>query len=161
MSEILWLPNLILFDDYSRSNTEYVDALHSKFVEDFLSGNKLEILGKPVYVSNKTVDFDGKNERFWHIITDPHKPEYSNLKEKRAERISWIRAIIENHEDDLVLKFKRTKNSETRLHLFVPNCEYMIILTEQKKAYYLVTAFHIEYTYKMRGYQKEYEKYKL
>jgi len=155
-----WLPDLITLDDYNRSITEYIEVLHNNFIDDFFSGKKLEMFNKPVKVADKTIDFDGKNERFWHIITDPHNPSYINVKEKRAERLCWIRPIIENCKDDKVLIYRRVKNHENRIFLFIPSYEYMIILTEQKKSFYLVTSFNIEYTYKLKQYQKEYKKYK-
>ena len=129
-------------------------------MNDFFSGKKLEFLNKPVKVADKIIAFDNRNERFWHIITDPHVPDYTNIKEKRAERLCWIRPIIENHNNDEFLVYKRIKKNETYFHLFIPSCEYMIILIGRKKSFYLITAFHIDYSYKINEYLREYEKYK-
>ena len=57
--------------------------------------------------------------------------------------------------------YKKKKNGEMRLYLFLPSERYIVVLTERKSAFYLVTAFPIEHTYKLNEYQREFEKHKV
>lgn len=158
MTDISWLPKLVRLIDYSGDNTYYLDTLYKIFIDDLVNG-KLSLFGKPVLIP-KELDTDGRHERFWHTITDPHNPAIPDIKPTRAERIPWIKAIITNIQRDDILVYERMKKGDIRLHLFVPSQNYIVIFTERKKAYYYVTAFYIEYTYKLEDYQREYEKYK-
>jgi hypothetical protein len=83
----------------------------------------------------------------------------SDIKTARAEKLTWIKAVVENVHRDEVLAYDRKKNGDTRLHLFIPEHSYIVILTESKRAYYFVTAYHIDYSYKRLEYEKEYRRY--
>jgi hypothetical protein len=157
MDDTSWLPKLVTLVDCSGDNTYYVDTLYQIFLNELVNG-KVTLFGKPVLVPSE-LDKDCRHERFWHTITDPHNPSVSDIKPARAERVPWIKATIMNVLNDEVLVYERKKGKDNRLHLFIPKHKYIIILTERKRAYYFTTAFYIEYTYKLKDYQKEYERY--
>ena len=134
MADFSWLPPLIKLSDCSGDTIYYVDQLYKKFKDDLVSQTNLALFGKAVRVSPK-LDVDNRHERFWHTITDPHNPSTSDIKPFRAERISWIKALIENVGKDGICVYDRVKDRETRLHIFGPELNYLIIFTETKKAY--------------------------
>lgn len=157
MDESSWLPKLIRMADYNGDSIYYVDTLYKFFLDELVNG-ELKLFNKPVIVPSE-LDKDGRHERFWHTITDPHNPSVSDIKHTRSERILWIKATITNVYKDEVLVYERRKGKDNRLHLFIPKHKYIVILTERKKAYYFTTAFFIEYTYKVKDYQREYERF--
>ena len=157
MKDFSWLPPLITLGDHSGDTIYYTDTLYQTFLTQLVQ-QTCTLLGKPLLVSSK-LEADGRHERFWHIITDPHNPAVSDIKHPRAERMAWIKAIIDNHQRPEVLIYDRIKDGEKKVHLFIPEHSYIVILVERDTAFYLVTAFYIEYTYKLNDYRKEYQRY--
>lgn len=160
MDDFAWLPPLITLSDHSGDKIFYTEKLYSVFKNDLVENGNLLLFGKPVKVSSK-LENDGRHERFWHIITDPHSPSMSDIKLPRAERISWIKPIIENIDNNRVLVYERRKEGDDRLHIFLPEVSYIVILSKKRAAYYFVTAYFIEYTYKLEEYKRECEKYTI
>jgi hypothetical protein len=159
MATFPWLPPLIQFADFSGDIVFYTEKLYTQFKNDLVNNSSLLLFGKQVKVSSE-LDSDNRHERFWHTITDPHNPAMTDIKHTRAEKIPWIKAVIDNVDKDGILVYKRVKNGDIRVHLFVPEKRFIVILTEKRNAFYFITAYHIDYTYKLNEYQKEYEKYK-
>jgi len=157
MKDFSWLPPLITLSAHSGDLIFYMETLYQTFLTDLVMQSNT-LFGKPVYVSKK-LDVDGRHERFWHIITDPHNPSTSDIKYPRAERVSWIKPMIDNHHRPEVLVYERMKDRELKLHLFIPEQDFIVILVDRGNAYYFVTAFHIPYTYKLEEYRREYKKY--
>lgn len=158
MANFSWLPPTIQLSDCSGDMIHYTEKLYLSFTNDLVNNPNLFLFKKPVKVSSK-LDKDNRHERFWHTITDPHNPSMSDIKHNRAERIPWIKEIINNVSKDGILTYQRKKNGEERLHLFAPEINYIIILSEKKNAYYFITAYYIDYTYKLNEYIAEYKKY--
>ncbi len=157
MKDFSWLPPLITLGEHSGDVIYYTDTLYQRFLDDIVNQNNV-LFGKPVVVSQK-LELDGRHERFWHVITDPHNPSVSDIKYSRAERISWIKSIIDNHQKSEVLVYDRIRDGEKRVHLFIPEHSYIVILGEKGSSFYFVTAFHISYTYKLNEYLREYKKF--
>jgi len=157
MKDFSWLPPLVTLTAHSGDVIFYTETIYTHFQNDLVNSS-VTIFGKPVKVSSK-LEADNRHERFWHTITDPHNPQVSDIKEKRAERICWIKAVLDNWLRPEVLIYERMKSKDKKLYLFIPEQNYMVVLTEEKKAYYFNTAFHIDYTYKLEEYEREYKKY--
>ncbi len=153
-----WLPTLFTLSSCSGDIIYYTDKLYEIFLNDLVNGN-LTLSNKKIIISSK-LENDGRHERFWHTITDPHNPSISDIKLERAEKLPWIKPIIINVPKTEILIYERTKNNEKRLYLLLPNSNYIVVLSVKKQSYYYVTAFHIDYSYKIAEYKKEYEKYK-
>ena len=145
-------------DEYSGDRIAYTEALYSIFLADIVNNDTLTLFGKQVRISSK-LDHDNRHERFWHIITDPHNPSMHDIRCTRAERMPWIRATIDNANDNDVLIYERIKNRQNKTYLFLPSEQYIVILTERKNTYYINTAFYIDYTYKLDEYRREYTKF--
>jgi hypothetical protein len=152
-----WLPPIFTLQSCSGDQLHFIEQASNIFQTEIVNGG-LTLFGKPVYVFSET-EADGKHKTFWHIITDPHNPVLTNVKYERAERLPWIKPIIENYLKDEVLIYERYKNGAKRVHLFVPDKQYMIVLEETKKCFYITTAFYIDYSYKVDDYKREYKKY--
>lgn len=158
MKDFSWLPPIIKLSEYSGDTILYLNVIYNKFVDSVVNSSGVFVFKRSIKVSNK-LENDGKHERFWHVITDPHNPSINAIKYARAERIPWIRAILENHLRTEVLVYERIKNKKNRLHLFIPEHNYIVVIQEGRTSYYFITAFYIDYTYKLKEYEREYSKY--
>ena len=100
MDNCKWLPKIVECKDYTKWE-EYLDCIYEIFKNDFIDS-------KPIF-EGKSVNFrrapmDGKFEHTFIHLT--HKDEFhksSNPNDRmpdprRAERIGWNRAIIDNYE---------------------------------------------------------------
>lgn len=155
---------VIKLSDYSGNWDIYVDALYEIFCRDF-------ILDMPVF-EKKEVDFcqkdryDNKEETFWHVISRDNyildKGKFikdRDVDPKRAERIAWIKEIIDNSNDSSIMKWIDTSFREPRIHLWYKK-EYIVVLVKKKSYpyYQLLTAF-ITKKYKEAELEAKFEKY--
>lgn len=157
MKDFSWLPPLITLGEHSGDVLYYTDTLYQTFLTDLVQQTNT-LFGKPVFISRK-LELDGRHACFWHIITDPHSPRVSDIKHSRAERVSWVKAIIDNVSRDEVLAYERVKENQLKLYLYIPEMEYMVVLADRGVEYHLVTAFHIPFTYMIGQYNREYKQY--
>ncbi|KKS30637.1 MAG: Phage P1-like protein [Parcubacteria group bacterium GW2011_GWA2_43_11] len=157
MKDFTWLPPLITLGAHNGDVIFYMDTLYQAFLNDLVNLN-CTLLGKPVYVSRK-LEVDGRYERFWHIITDPHSPRTQDIQHLRAEKIPWIKAVIDNFARPEVLAYEIKKDRDLKLYLYIPEQEFMVILVDKGKEYHFVTAYHIRYSYMLRQYDREYRQY--
>lgn len=158
MKDFSWLPPLIKLSDCSGDTLYYIEVIYKHFVDNVVNSKGIQIFTKTIGVSSK-LEKDGKHERFWHVITDPHNPSTSAIKYTRAEKITWIRPVLENYKRTEVLVYSRKKKGKNRLCLFIPDRSYIVVLEERKTAYNFITAYHIDYSYKLNEYLREYDKY--
>jgi hypothetical protein len=157
MTDFSWLPAPMSFSAFSGDKLWYTEQLYEKFLQDLVTA-PLVFKALPVLVS-KQKEADGRLKQFWHVITDPHSHDMSDIKLLRAEKIVWIKPCIEHASDENVLVYEREKWGEVRTHILIPDREFIVILTKKKDVYYFVTAYHIDYTYTLKAYIKEYERY--
>jgi hypothetical protein len=156
--EIHWLPPLVFLDDYSGNWDSYLEALYCFFKQDFIEirpkfrGHSLSLKRHPV--------IEGKEATFWHIISEG-KEEAERIPDlRRCERIRWPRPIIEHSEEITVKIWKRPKNGDQRIYLWLERQDYLVVLSERRGYLLLWTAFYIAYPHQRRKYQKEYELYR-
>ena len=125
------------------------------FLKDFVN-NKITVLGKDLKVNtgkSNHRDFKGKAETFVHIITREGK--YSQKRQyvrNRANRIHWIRPILENANDQRIKCFqKNNEDNEKQHYLWYMKGQFMVIIREVNPNLMLVTAFCVdpieEYTF--------------
>lgn len=144
---------------------------HSNFVE-----NKTYLAGK-IYIDPKSHDLEGNKEKiFWHLISREEKEIYweNGIKKfrsrgrypdyRRAERIGWVKEILENHTHEKIKLFyhrESNKKRDIRLYLWAYKDDFIVILQKLgKSSSFLVTSFYIDHQGKRDDYQKRYEKYR-
>lgn len=150
-----WLPPIIEFSDFDSKWNKYLEHLYGVFEGDFIK-NALFYKGKKVLFDNR-ID-NGKPVCFWHLITDKYdkdttERDYSLL---RCERICWIRPIIENAGDEQVLVWENTRERKRNTLFFLASHDYVVVLNN-KKNFYLVTAYYVNYELRKRQLLKEYQ----
>jgi hypothetical protein len=117
---------------------------------------------------------DGKELSFWHLTTREKTytkkvgNQYIKYKDRlidydRADRLEWVKKIIENHSDSKIKSFykKETKHGNPiRLYLWAYDEDFVVILQKLgKSSSFLVTSFYITHADKRRDYQNYYERY--
>lgn len=153
--------------------TELYDELYEYFCEDFV--DKKTYLNKNIYINPKSdKKDDGKELVFWHLTTRETKYQKKvgnrwviqkdRLTDyRRAERLSWIKSMIENHSiDDIKMFYHKETNvkEDIRLYLWLKESDFVVILQKiGKKSSYLVTSFYIDRDGKRKEYQKRYDNY--
>ncbi len=127
MNAPVTLPEPIWFSDDWSEWSAFVVLYYETFKRDFLIPPKPRFQGKPVLVSRFSgPDDEGKEAKFWHLITKDHKQGGRDPDPNRAERINWIRFLIENHQH-----FKTWKYLEAAI-------------AERDGCYHLITSFWVE-----------------
>ena len=169
MNDCKWLPAIVECKDFTKWN-EYLEEIYKIFKKDFVNT-------KPIF-ENKIVNFrrapmDGKYEHTFTHLT--HKDEYHNSDNpndripdpRRAERIGWNRAIIDNYKCneqcencDKVLHFEEYYKKNIRVYLLFRNVKFLVILEKRESYNLLITGYYIEYEHTMKKYIKKYEQYK-
>ncbi len=155
-----WLPNLVFFEKYNCDWKQYIEVIYKIFRQDFVeSYNYFD--GKRVSIKRKPFEQE-KEATFWHLISedsgksgneDERTPDF-----RRCERIGWPKPIMENSDDPQIKFWKNIRKGEKNIILWF-NDEYLVVLSERLDYLLFKTAYPIEYDYRKRKLQKEYENY--
>jgi hypothetical protein len=148
------LDDLFDLDDLSFDypTADQLFTMYGIFLNDFVK-NKITVFGKELTVNmSKSThrDFKSKAETFVHIIT--RKNKYTGKREYdryRANRIHWVRLILENSEDGRILCFERINDEgKNQLYFWYKEQDFIIILREIEPSLLLVTSFCVDATEK-------------
>jgi hypothetical protein len=151
-----WLPELILFETHGGDWEKYVDALHAAFTKDFCSGNFLYD-GKEVRLKRHPVE-QGKEATFWHIISDGKSESDREINLRRCERVSWPRAILDNCTDSCLKIWTEEVRGDTRIHIWCPSAEYLVVLADRGHYVLPWTAYPVERPHQQRKLEQRWKK---
>ncbi|MCF6766164.1 hypothetical protein L3V82_10305 [Thiotrichales bacterium 19S3-7] len=156
---IQWLPKLEELSEYNGQYTVYIEAIYQIFYRDFVEskpifqGTKLGLKRYPLS--------QGKEATFWHMVTEGNIENERLIDFRRAERIRWPKPIIENSNSDNIIKiWTEHRNSEERIHLWLYDVAYLIVLNKRKGYILPWTAFPVKYNHQKIKYEKRWKKYK-
>lgn len=156
--------------------SELFEVLYKYFCEDFLYTKTY--LNKNIYINPRTYKKDKETNKeidFWHLTTKDiiYAKKIGNkivkIKERlpdyrRAERLRWIKNIIENHTiEDIKLFYHQETNEkrDIRLYLWLEDYDFVVILQKLgKSSSFLVTSFYIDRDGKRNEYTRRYNNYK-
>lgn len=169
MDSCKWLPNIIECTNFIKWN-DYLNEIYEVFKKDFIY-NKPFFEGK--IVNFRKAPLDGNYEHtFIHLTHRDVNHNSLNPNDRipdlrRAERIGWNRAIIENYicnhtckDCNKVLYFEEYYKNNIRTYLLFKDVKFLVIIEKREKYNLLITGYYIEYENAMRKYVKKYEKYK-
>jgi hypothetical protein len=101
----------------------------------------------------------GKEATFWHM-TSTGKVEADRIPDlRRCERIRWPKPLIENSQDPAVKYWVSMKGHEDRIHIWLENEDYVVILADRGEYLLPWTAFLVTWEHTRRRLRKEYENY--
>jgi len=152
------LPELVLLDDYDNSWQNYLEAVYSFFVEDFVK-NKPTFNGTRLALKRHPV-IDGKEATFWHFTTSGKIEDERIPDLRRCERIRWPKPIIESATCGEVKVWKNKRKNETRILLFFTSESYLVVLADRGNYILPWTAYIVEREHRKRKLLKEWEAYK-
>lgn len=148
-------------DGVSVGDIDKVKALHDIFHNDFFV-NQVNIGGVPLKVKpykynrskkdNLPIEYENFYEKFVHIITRTVKannwktaPNIREFREERANRVHWIRPILENCDDKRITRFLYTEADGTqREYFWYRKKQYIVVLEEIDPNYTLITGFCVD-----------------
>ncbi len=152
--------------DYLYQAYFYVDFIENK---TYLDGN--------IYIDPQIHQKEeGKELCFWHLTTRTQRYQVKEgnrivtKKERlldidRADRLEWVKQIIENQNEPAIKTFYKRESSgkrPIRLYLWAFNEDFVVILQKLgRSSSFLVTSFYITHEGKRHDYQKYYEYYRM
>lgn len=156
-----WLEPLVRLEDFNGDVEAYIARLFELFEKDFIKTSPT-FRGKKVLYDKK--DDSGKPQAFTHITTEQnHQTKQRELCLRRCERITWIKAVIENADDEKVLVWekeqKTSKRRDIRTFLFLADEDFLVILQEIKWGHYLITAIYVDNPNQKRKHLRAYAAY--
>lgn len=102
----------------------------------------------------------GKPKGFEHIITRESK--YKGLRDfdkYRANKIHWIKPIIENVNDPRILYYERINDDgQNQRYYWYEDKDFLVIVRELNPEYFLITSFEVDDSEKPK-YRKQYNDY--
>ena len=152
-----WLPPLVLFSDYNGDWDRYLNALYAWFKQDFIDrkpifqGRRLGLKRHPLT--------HGKEATFWHMTSEGQDEASRTPDFSRCERIRWPRPVIENSEDTKVKWWVSVKRNEERIHIWLEDEDYIVVLADRKGFLLPWTAFLVNREHTRRKLTREYEAY--
>jgi hypothetical protein len=159
--ELHELDELIIGLDIEPTDNE-LEELCEAFEIDFIK-NPFKVNGLNVKVishNSKVSGFEEYPETFVHLITRKSKSGHRVFDRNRANRIHWIKCILENHEDEDILCLKHTEgNGAIRDYYWYEREDFLVIMKEVTPDYIIITSFYIDDNYKKKYYRKKYESY--
>lgn len=155
MHELEFLPEPLSYDgDWPR----FVEELYKIFQRDFmLSQPRLENM--LVCIDNRKID-DSREEGFWHLVTRQDKQASERFPEiPRAERLPWIRPLIENYQNKNVTYWRYLEgNRKVRHYIWAKAVDFAVILAQEKVRLFVVTAFCVDFEGKKSDLERRYAK---
>ena len=146
-----WLPDILCLSPWKIST---YDELYIIFQADFIKT-------KPVFYKNQIKvpleKEDGKEKIFWHL-TSCDSPMGRLPELRRAERIHWIKPILENSENyEEILVFAYGEKKTARTYVWIKERDYLIVLKPLNgDRHLLLTAFFIDQPHTKRAIERKY-----
>lgn len=163
------LPSLMIpYSKFSGSWESFIEELYKVFERDFITDMPI-FKGHQVDFGDKRKLESNKEETFWHLTSRDYKilVKGAMIKDRkpdfyRAERIAWIREIIENSGEPSILVWVDPETYKTpRYHLWY-NQEFMVVMNDldRFKRYVLITSFCTKSAGEKSHYMGEYARWK-
>ncbi|MFA4828018.1 MAG: hypothetical protein WC855_09845 [Thermodesulfovibrionales bacterium] len=140
-----WLPDLVSVDGVW---DDTVTRLYAIFVTDIKDG-KPRLNRAQVWWDRTKLGGEKYEEGFWHLVTKDNEKVDERLPDfRRAERLSWCRACIDNCSDRAILfwDYKVAKRIET--YIWLKDHDYVLVFKKLNKSwgtvYFLLTAFYVD-----------------
>lgn len=152
-----WLPPLIELAEFGGDWDAYVEAVYDAFCEDWVDsvptfrGTELKLKRHP-YLHDKEATF-------WHVTSDGSEEDSRLPDLRRCERISWIRALIENGDSERVLTWRNRRGQESSFLFALPDFSFVVVVRDRGGYLLLWTAYPVEYASQRRKLESEYKAY--
>jgi hypothetical protein len=156
-TNVTWLPDLVLFDEYDGNWDRYLEVIYNFFTKDFVDdqpkfqGRKLALKKHPMYL--------GKEATFWHIISEGKSEDDRTPDLRRCERIKWPRPVIENCNDPDIKIWENLRDHEKRACILLDSADYLVVIARRQGYDLFWPAYPITWPHHKRKLIEEYEAY--
>lgn len=134
------------------------EAFENDFVKKPFTINGLNV--KVILHNSRVKGYEEYPETFVHLITRKSKSGHRVFDRNRANRIHWIKCILENRDEEEVLYFEHKEgNGAIRDYYWYKAEDFLVIMEEITPDYMIITSFYIDSNYNRKYYQKKYESY--
>jgi hypothetical protein len=154
-----------LFDDLSIDGPtpNQLNHLYSIFINDF-SLNPIFINGIRLRYNNNRSNHPickGKAQAFEHIITRESKySQKRNFDANRANKIHWIKPIIENSLNPRIKYFEEINhNNQKQLFFWFKEKDFVVIVRAVNPNFLLITAYLVD-SYERKNFSEKYLRFK-
>ncbi len=152
-----WLPPLVLFADFKGNWDAYLDVIYTWFKQDFIDSKPM-FQGQRLGLKRHPLT-NGKEATFWHMISEGQEEDTRIPDFRRCERIRWPKPVIEHENDPKVKYWVSVKRKENRIHIWLEEEDYVVVLAARKGFLLPWTAFLVTKQHTIQKLRKEYERY--
>ena len=142
MTLLPWLPALVLLDQYNGDWPKYCDAVYASFCADFIT-SKPKLNGWTV-TPQKFKEPDGKEQAFWHLISEGITEADRTPDIRRYERIKWPKSMIEKVLALSLPWWYEPRGNKQMLHIALEDFSYVVVMSRRKGYFLLWTAYCTE-----------------
>lgn len=139
-----------LFDDLNIDGptNDQLYRIYGIYLDDIVK-NPIVISGRVLKYNNRKSRHPicpGKHQTFEHIITRESKISGKrNFDKERANKIHWIRPILENIDDPRIKYFERVNNEgKNQLFYWYEEKSFIVIVREIEPDILLITSFVVD-----------------
>jgi hypothetical protein len=151
-----WLPALLLLDSHGGDWGRYLDAVYSRFLDDWVNDPPASFDGKRVAVKRHP-EIDGKEATFWHFISEGTTEATRVPDLRRCERIPWPRPIADAIDGGRLRCWKTSRKGEERYVLALADFSYVVVIADRRSYVLPWTAYCVEREHRRRKLAREYE----
>ncbi len=155
--DVQWLPPLVLLSDHGGEWERYLEAVYAWFKQDFIN-SKPVFQGRRLGLKRHPLT-DGKEATFWHMTSEGQDEENRLPDLRRCERIRWPKQVIENAGDPKIKWWVSVKRHEDRIHIWLEEEDYVVVLADRRGFLLPWTAFVITREHTRIKMRKEYDTY--
>lgn len=137
------------------TDEDFIEALYIYFTQDFISTKpkfqNQELMLKRFPLRNN------KEATFYHITTIGKNEKNRKLDIPRAERLRWIKPLIESN-DPILKIWENNHKNENNILIYYEQENFLIVLRKRKNGIIFWTSFYTSKNYK-KDLLKEYNNY--
>lgn len=140
---------------------DQLNLIYSEFKRDFIDNN-LVIDGLKVKVILKKSAVEGFEtfpETFVHLITRKGQSQKRTFDRHRANKIHWVRCILEKRTDEAILYFEYPENEKIRNYYWYRSEGFILIMEKIIPDYIIITSFNIDDKQNEIYFEKRYQWY--
>ena len=125
---------------------EQLKLLYAEFERDFVK-SQLTIDGLKVKVvmhPSKVEGYTAYPETFVHLITRKSGSGVRVFDRHRANKIHWVRCILENGNDEEIVYFQYPEDKSMRDYYWFKEGDFLVIMERVAPDFIVISSFHID-----------------
>jgi hypothetical protein len=150
-----WLPALVRLSHCGGDWERYLELIYQAFRTDFVE-TKPSMAGIRCGLRHPEM-VEGRENTFWHIISEGLTEAERIPDLRRCERIRWPRPVIESVGSNRIRCWRYKRNRDRRISIALEDFTYLVVLVDRRSYVLLLTAFPVEGERRREKLRREYE----